>query len=189
IETSPADERAIHAADGEELADVLCRHAPSVEDWYALARLLAPQRRDPRSNVPVRLAGLWGGGGMPGPNRPDRLVRDHDRRALTLVDARQSFRQLSGQHRLSLIAGALVPCLADAENGPQSVAQRGPHLFPRVGVGLAEKAASFRMADDHVAAAQIFEHQRRDFPGVRAGVFPVHVLRGQFYGRGPWPAG
>src|SRR5205807_8315546 len=74
IETSSADERAIHFADGEQLADVLWRHAPSVEDRHALACLVPPPRRDPCSNVPVRLTGLRVRGGLAGPDRPDRFI-------------------------------------------------------------------------------------------------------------------
>src|SRR5713226_5422966 len=125
IETSTADERAIHFADGEQLADVLWRHAPSVEDRHAPASLVPPQRRDPFSNVPMRLTGLRGRGGLAGPDRPDRLVGDHDLRALILVNARQRLSRLSGQQRLGLITGELVPRLADAEDGPQPMAQRG----------------------------------------------------------------
>src|SRR5207247_11349155 len=115
---SSTAERAIHFAEGEQFTAVLWRHAPSVEDRHAPAILVPPQRREPRSNVPVRLAGLRRGGGLAGPDRPDRLVGDHDLRALVLVNARQCLRQLRSQHRLGLIAGALVPRLANAEDRP-----------------------------------------------------------------------
>src|SRR2546427_5937209 len=98
IETSPADERTIHFKDGEQLADVLWSHAPSVEDRHALACLVPPQRREPRSNMPVRLAGLRGRGGLAGPDCPDPLVGDHNLRALILVDACSPPPPMTRQH-------------------------------------------------------------------------------------------
>src|SRR2546426_6126547 len=118
IETSPADERTIHFKDGEQLADVLWSHAPSVEHRHALACLVPPQRREPRSNMPVRLAGLRGRGGLAGPDCPDRVLGGAKLPAPIPVYARLCLPSFRRPHPLSLIARALGPPLGAAREGP-----------------------------------------------------------------------
>ena len=43
-------------------------------------------------------------------------------------------------------------------------------------VALRVQGAPLRVTDDHVAAADIDEHRRRDFPGLRARLFRADVL-------------
>ncbi len=66
-------------------------------------------------------------------------------------------------------------------------------------ISFAEKSATFRMADDHIAAAKIAQHRSGHFPGEGPAGFPMHILcteaeirggaqgvTGRFEGRKGW---
>ena len=118
----------------------------------------------------VRLLRHLGRGGLPGADRPDRLVGDHEV-VVGLEHADLAAEDVVGLARLALGQG-----LADAGDHVQPALQRGA-AAPRDGlVGLAEVLAAFRVADERAVDAELAEHRRGDLAGERAFALPVAVL-------------
>jgi hypothetical protein len=56
------------------------------------------------------------------------------------------------------------------------VLQRRPDFHLNMFISLAEKRATFRVTDDHIAAAKIAQHRSGHFSGEGSMRFPVHIL-------------
>ena len=138
--------------------------------------LLAVAVGDQRADERDRLLGLLGGGHLAGPDRPDRLVGDHDVAEPLGVDARQVLLDLMAELALGVAALALLLGLADAQHRQQPGVERGRHLLGQRPVGLAEQLAPLGVPEDHAVHADLGQHRRRDLAGERALVRVVHVL-------------
>ena len=92
-------------------------------------------------------------------DRPDRFVRD-DRPGQRLHPGHgQDGVELAGYDARGLVALALFEGFTHAEHRHQRLAL-GRHEFPRdQRVALAEQLATLRVADQHVAAADVLQHR------------------------------
>ena len=99
-----------------------------------------------------------------------RSPRPARRRAprLRTSTLRQHRVELARHHVLRRAGVALCQRLADAQDRRQARALRRGELRRHQRVGLAVELAPLRMPDDHVAAAELRQHRRRDFAGIGA---------------------
>ena len=125
----------------------------------------------------MRLFGDFRRRGLAGADRPDRLVREDQRRHGRGGKSVEAARQLGRQHFFGAVAGAFGVGLADADNRLEARRERGLDAGVHGLVGLAEILAAFAVADDDVFDAGLLEHGRGDLAGERAGFGPVDVLR------------
>jgi hypothetical protein len=71
---------------------------------------------------------------------------------------------------------------ADTNDGDECVPTGGLDFLSNVFVGFAEILPPFGVADDDVAAAQLFQHWASNLAGKGPLRFPMEVLRGQVNG-------
>ncbi len=138
-----------------------------------LARAVGDQRADERD----RLLGLLGGRDLAGPDRPDRLVRDHDLAEPLGLDPGQILLDLVAELALGVAGLALLLGLADAQDRHEAGRERRRDLQLERPVGLAEQLAPLGVAEDHAVDADLDQHRRRHLAGERALGRLVHVLR------------
>src|SRR3989441_9157326 len=120
IETRSADECAINLRLHAELGCVRRRHAATVQNagLHGSFSVFAPQRL---TDEPDDAVGLLPRCGAAGPNRPDRLIRDHERTDLLGRQHRDHDFDLPGDHTLGLPGVPLLQALAYAENWNEAV--------------------------------------------------------------------
>ena len=87
-----------------------------------------------------------------------------------------SSRELLADHVEGLAGLALLPGLADADDGDQAGAMGGHGLGADVRVRLAVVLPALGMADEHVGRAGIGQHLGRDVAGEGAGFLGVAIL-------------
>jgi len=63
-----------------------------------------------------------------------------------------------------------------AQDRREPVPQRSQDFLLNILISFSEERATFRMADDHIAAAKIAQHRSGHFPGEGPVRFPVHIL-------------
>src|SRR2546425_3165013 len=120
IETRSADEGAINLRLLAELRCIRRRHAATVKDagLRGSFSVFAAKRL---TDEPDDAVGLLPRCGAAGPNRPDRLIRDHERADLVSGQHRDPNFTLPGDHALSLLSVPLIQALAHAENWNEPV--------------------------------------------------------------------
>ena len=106
--------------------------------------------------------------------RPARRPAPHFAKSMLVQAPRPSCRATTSSRAPGF---ALLQRLADAQDRREPAAARGGELRRHLRVGLAVELAPLRMADDRVAAAELREHRRRHFAGVRALRVLADVLR------------
>jgi hypothetical protein len=84
--------------------------------------------------------------------------------------------QLPAHHGKRLAGLALLPRLADADDGDEAGSMRGFRLGAHLRVLLPMILTALRMADDHVRGAEVGEHFRRDVARVGARLLGVAIL-------------
>ena len=85
-----------------------------------------------------------------GPDRPDRLVGDHQAAARQPLQLRDGRSQLAVDDRLRLTAPSLIGQLADGGDRHQPVPNRGGHLRSNGRIGLVVVLAALGVPEDHV---------------------------------------
>src|SRR5207244_5304315 len=93
-------------------------------------------------------------------------------------DAVETITDLPIEHAEGLAALALIECLADADDRRESARERRSNLPVHRRIGLAEKRAPLRVADDDVLRACLRNHPAADLPGERPFALPVQILPG-----------
>src|SRR6185295_11044404 len=124
VERSSSYEKSAHVRGGEKLGGVARLHAAAVEDARAapgLAELL--EQEGPERGV--RLGRRPRRRGAARADRPDRLVRDVDRRELAGRHVRERRGELAREHGVRRAGLALEQRLADADERTQLRAQHG----------------------------------------------------------------
>ena len=108
---------------------------------------------------------------MAGPDRPHRLVGEHEPRM------RLEHRELATEDGLGLAAASLLDRLADAGDDAQAGCEGTAHPQPDRLVALTEVLPPFGMPHQRTGDAELEEHRRGDLAGVCALLVPVDVLR------------
>src|SRR6476620_5724935 len=159
VERGAADERAIDVGLADQLLRVVGLHAAAVDHVACVGRGAAEPLAQPLTDVRVRLLRLDRRRGPAGADRPDRLVRDHERADLLAGDGVEPSLNLAiedGHRRAGL---ALGQRLADADDRNEVGGNRGADLPVHHLVGLAEQRPPLRVADDHVLGARLLDHR------------------------------
>ena len=124
----------------------------------------------------VDLDRLLGGRGPPRADRPDRLVGDGQGAELVRGEPRERAVELSLHDRERPPRVALLEPLADAEDRRQPVIDRRAQLLLQQRLVLGVELAAFGVPEDHVRAARVLHHPRRNVPRVRPTLGRVAVL-------------
>src|SRR5438876_5752905 len=179
LQAGAADESAVDVGLGHEPVDVVGLDAATVEDPHRGRRRLSVGAGDALADDGVDLLGLGGSGGAAGADGPHRLVGDEDAAGLVEGEGTQRALELPLHDLQGPVGLALGQRLADADDGRQALIDSRPHLSRHHLLALAEDMAPLRVAEDHVAAADVLQHQRGDLAREGALALPVHVLRAE----------
>ena len=120
--------------------------------------------------------GHLGSGGEAGADGPDGLIGDDERGGCGWVDAFERDGELKLEDVVGEALFTLLAVLADADDGDDSVGERGLELEVDGGIGLVEVLAALGVADEYVGGSDGVEHQGRGLSGVGTVVVPVHGL-------------
>src|SRR5690606_5066451 len=133
IEARPADEGAVDVGLRHDAGDVPRLHRSSVQDTDDLRHLVSVALGEPGPDGPAHLLSVLRRGDLPGADRPDRLVRHHDRLRLLGRDPGQ--RAVELLERVLDVAALLADrqAVAHAQDRGEPVAERGLEL------GVAER--------------------------------------------------
>src|SRR3954452_7060550 len=175
VERRPADEPAVAVGQREQLVRVVGLHRAAVDDPHPLGRLLGAVA-DQRAAEAERILGLLGRRDLAGPDRPDRLVGDHDVAEALVGDLAQVLLDLVAQVSLGVARLALVLGLTHAEDRDEPGVERRLHLLRQRTVGLAEVLAPLGVPEHDAVDPELDEHRGRDLAGERALLGLVHVL-------------
>ena len=139
----------------------------------------APQPASLQAN-PDRVGhrgGVDAGGVAPGPDRPDRLIGDHEaaRERLLRLDVGERTAHLPIDHVDGPTSLAVGQLLADAQDRSKPSVECPGDLPGDQRVGLAGVPPALGMADDH-PGREADQHRRRDLAGVRPGQLVMDVL-------------
>src|SRR5512134_955672 len=143
VERRAAHQHAIQLPLGEQVPDVPEIDAAPVQHRH-LRRTPVAQ---PASHLPVDRRRIGGCGVLPRPDRPDRLVGDHDVVQVIGPQAFEPRRELTHDDAERLAGFPLRQGLAHAEHRDQVGVERRADLATRLLVGLAEHVAPLRMPD------------------------------------------
>src|SRR3990172_7432251 len=113
----------------------------------------------------MRLLGNLRRGRAAGLNRPNRLVRNYDRGEFGFGQPGEAVGQLPFEHRFGLPGLAFRQGFPDADNSPETSAERGPNFLVDALVRLAEELASLGVPDQRVAASRFPDHRNGDGAG------------------------
>ena len=92
-------------------------------------------------------------------DRPNRFVGDDDLLNLLLSEPLQPPFQLLLDDWKGFPVFPLLQGFPDAEDGKKAMVQGSLHPLVDRLIGLSKELPSLRMADDHILATQIFQHQ------------------------------
>src|SRR5579859_2902135 len=174
FEASAADQRPVDLGLGDECAEILAGHTAAVLHLEAFANRWSTDLGNRAPNQATHRIGVFGGRSAAGADRPDWLVRHHDRGQM--VDGLERAAHLAGNNRLRLAPFLLLQGLADAHNGHQRIFDGRLHFAVDQRVVFVKIPAALGVAEDYVGR-QAFEHDRRDLAGEGALWLGVHVLR------------
>ena len=122
----------------------------------------------------MNLLDIGGRRRQPGTDRPDRLIGHHQIGRRGAV--RQRSRELAATNIERLAVIALLPGLADADDGNKTGAPAGLRLQPHQRVTLTMIGAALRMADDDRGGAGIRQHFGREVAGMGARDLGMAIL-------------
>src|SRR6266550_3358521 len=108
VEARAADQRPIDVGLARQLADILRFHAPAVDHAAELGSLRPKPVLQAPADMAVRLARLRRRRVAPGPDRPDRFVRDHELHDLPGRDAVEPLFDLAIEHAERVVALPLI---------------------------------------------------------------------------------
>src|SRR5690606_37666765 len=115
---------------------------------------------------------------------PHRLVGDDRPGGGRRVQVLERRPHLAGDHGFCLPRPPLLDALADADDGDEPSGRSRLRLAAHLFIGFPH-LPPFRVPEDHVTAAQVQQHRRRDLARVGAGRLPVHVLGAQRHRAAP----
>ena len=118
-------------------------------------RAVADQRSDERD----RVLGLVRGGEVARPDRPDRLVRDHNLAEAVGLYLREPLLHLVAKLALGLACLALLLGLAHAQDRAQPGRQRRRDLELQGSIRLAEHLPSLGVAEEHPVDVELGQHR------------------------------
>ncbi|MDZ7630466.1 MAG: hypothetical protein U5K74_03640 [Gemmatimonadaceae bacterium] len=121
-----------------------------------------------------------GVGSPAGADRPDRLVGEHHRGDLRLVDAGDARAKLTQHGGFGVARVTLGEELTDAQHRCQPRAEGRLHLEVRLRVRLTEDVPALRMPDQDVRRAGVPRHRRGILARERALVLVMDVLDPDF---------
>src|SRR3954468_15265359 len=170
VQAGPTDQTAVDVELRHDPGNVRGLDRPAVEDPHGVGRRLPPRLRHVLPDRRTDLVGVLRRRHLAGPDRPHRLVGDHECGDL-----------LRGQPRERPLD--LFPCvldvalvLADVKPLPDAHDRCDPRRDRLLGlgvddlVGLRVVCAALGVPDHDVRAAELREHPRRDLAGVGAAV-------------------
>jgi len=131
----------------------------------------------------VNLLGLFGGRGFPRPDGPDGFVGNDDAGNVGGRQPFEAFRHVAFHHREGFAGFALGQGFPHAENRGEGLLQRQTDFLVDERVRLAEKLASFRVAQDDVGRPGVFDHAGGHFAGEGALEVVIHVLAANLHAR------
>ena len=175
---APPTNGAVNAGFAGKSGNVLGVDAASVEQRYLVGLIAIDAEKGIPYHAGHDLGYDFRGGGPPGTDGPHRLIRYYQ--VIYVNHVSQTRGQLPANHRARLSSLSLLQGLTHAQDGLQAVLNGGFDFTVDQAVVFAEKLPSFGMPQNHVFA-QALEHWRSDFPGKRARVLIVHVLRPHFH--------
>src|SRR5438132_3861419 len=170
VEAGSADQEAVYSSQPEELSRV------ARVDRAAVQEPQLPARRQELGEL------RRGGGGIlrrrrpAGPDRPDRLVRDHERSIGRIVRERLG---LPGERLRGPTGFPVLLRLSDAVDRHEPVLARPGELPREDRTVFPEQGAALRVADENVAAPRLRDHRGGHFPGERARAVLREVLGGE----------
>jgi hypothetical protein len=170
-----------HAVDidlGHQTLDIVGADAASIKDSECFGGFRAELFPGKLANELVNFSGNLRGCGSTGPNGPNGLVGQHYTRKVLSCQTVEPIPKLLVDDRKGLVGFALSQHFAEAHNRTQAGLEDGSNLPVHRGIGFPKEVASFRMADDAIAAAKIRQHQRRNFSRKGPLLFPVAILTG-----------
>src|SRR5439155_21735804 len=174
VERGSADKRAVDALSTRELADGACAHAAPVQDRYGIrveAGLL--QRRAYRAYQGGR---PYAGGRIPRPNRPDRLIRDHQAFESAPRRLLQVGHDLAHDNDAGVAGRVFGGAFANTKDRTQARRDGTGELHRDALVRVAKVATDLGVSDDG-SHREPAHHGDRDLPRECSALLPVHVLR------------
>ena len=176
LERSAADEAAVDVELREQAGSVFSVHRAAVLDGDRAGSAGAEERTDGVADEGADFAGLFNGRGLAGADGPDGFVGDDDLADLVGLNVLERHLDLV----LDAFGGdagfAFGQRFADANDRAQTGIEGLQDLLVDGFVGFGEVLSAFAVADDDVLNAHFGEHFGRNFAGVGAGRFVVHVL-------------
>ena len=125
----------------------------------------------------MRLLGLVRRRRLTRPDRPDRLVRDDQRRRVDPCHAVEALLDLGAKYVVGLARLAFFEEFADTQDHDEARVERRFDLAIDQVVGLAENVSTLGVADDYVSDADVLEHVGTHLAREGALGLKVHVLR------------
>jgi hypothetical protein len=109
-----------------QLLAIFLTHATTIDNSRLLRRLLRHMIAQPFPNLSMYLLRLFRRGNLARPNRPNRLIRNHDLRPVFRLLG-DGF-QLCGDHFDGLVTLSLIQCFSTAQDDTQTSVERGFRL-------------------------------------------------------------
>src|SRR5262249_20701459 len=136
--------------------------APAIQDEQPLGHLIAEMLATAAADVRVNLLRLFRRGVPAGADRPNRFVGDHHLTDSVAGEAAQALVELLDDYGVGQVGVANVERLTDTENDGQTGFNGGVDLVVDERVLFVQHMTSFTVAEDHVVAADVYEHLRAD---------------------------
>jgi hypothetical protein len=163
---------------GHQTFDIVGADAASIKDSEGFGGFRAELFPGKLANELVNFSGNLRSGGSTGPNGPNGLVGQHYTRKVLSCQPVEPVLKLLVDDRKGLVRFALSQHFAEANNRTQAGLEDGSNFSVHRCISFPKEVASFRMADDAIAAAKIRQHQCRNFSRKGSLLFPVAILSG-----------
>src|SRR5208337_344475 len=179
FQACPADKGAVNIGTFHQGIDIIGRYAAAVEYSNSFSRCNSVKCGEFFAYVMMGILCLFRCSGLAGADRPNRLIGNYN---AGCGDILQPFADLPFQDIECLPGLTLIKGLADTKDDFQIMLSRNFRFPVKNFICFFEILASFRMADNNMAAPGISKHGWSDLTGICAFLLIEQVLCSKVYG-------